>query len=890
VDSSDKTTQITGRSRIGKYDIIDVLGRGGMGVVYRGIDKHIGREVAIKTLTQGFAGDPGMLARFYDEARKTGRLKHPNIVTVYELGDDNGVPYIVMERVEGNPLDRLIQSNAPLSMADRVKIVEEVCSALGYAHRNNVIHRDVKPANIFVQPDGSAKLLDFGIARLEKRGQDVGLTRKGDIIGTVPYMAPERIRNEEVDGRSDIFAAGVVLYQLVTGQLPFNGEDYVLTQKILNEPYPPLNSTRQGYPASLELVIDRSLAKSRDDRYATAEEMAADLSASVSELQQEQVIELLPEAQRYMEVQEFTRARAVLQQLLKIDNKHTGARQLLSEIQRHFTQRQREERIQQIRQQAEDALSQKQFDQGLSVLDDGLLIDASYPELVQLREKVQKQKEKQDRVNDFLRQAESARRKRDYKAAIASARKALKVDKSNSKVIALCNLLTKEAEQAQVQMQAKALLDSARIELGARRYNEAIELLRELEQLDSTNPELPLLLGDAKAGQEQARRKELILQLEEEIVLATSYEQLQLAALSIQKAMATMPAESALFQLNAQVDRQIREHENRRLVDDTVQACRDLSSREALALVLQARQRVPGDERLLSLEALLDERSRQQTVEDRRAEQLLRAREALNSSQYSDAIQILESCQADSTAAVEVLSLLDFARQEEAEQRRQELLRSNVGQAQSLIRDAAYDEAIIFLEAALQQTDDTALHLLLDQASAARESLRQQIEAGLASADKLVQAGKHAEAIELLQAQPSAQRSVRAQAALAALQEELQQAVFRMAGRAYAVLETDLPAGEAVIRRAAAASGKSFLARSLADAFRSRGQVFADRMIADTIDKCTLMLRNHDREAAGELLQSVSGIVDYASPQARTEWQRIQRKSGEGRLLSRLRS
>jgi ribosomal protein L22 len=382
----------------------------------------------------------------------------------------------------------------------------------------------------------------------------------------------------------------------------------------------------------------------------------------------------------------------------------------------------------------------------------------------------------------------------------------------------------------------------------------------------------------------------LIDQLGEEIALATSYEQLQQAALSLQKAMAAMPTEPALFHLNAQVDRQIREHENRRLVDDTVQACRDLSSREALALVRQARQRVPGDERLLSLEALLDERSRQQTVEERRAEQLSRAREALNSARYSEAIQILEACESDGTAPVEVRSLLDFARQEEAEQRRQELLRKNLSQAQSLIRDAAYDEAITFLEATLRQTDDTAMHLLLDQATAARETFHQQMQAGLASAEKLAQAGKHAEAIQLLQTQPAAQRSVRVQVALAALQEELQQAVFRMIGRAYGILETDIPAGEAVIRRVAAASGNSPLARSLADSFRSRGQVFADRLVADVIDKCKLMFRNHEREAAGNLLQSVSGLIDYASPKVKADWQQNQRKSGEGSLLSRLRT
>jgi serine/threonine protein kinase len=137
--------------RIGKYDILEELGRGGMGVVYRAIDRQIGREVAVKTLTQNIAGDREMLARFYEEGRKTGRLNHPHIVTVYDLGEDNGVPYIVMERVEGDPLDKLIARDVQLSMMDRLRIVEETCSALGYAHSNNVIHRDVKPANIFVQ-------------------------------------------------------------------------------------------------------------------------------------------------------------------------------------------------------------------------------------------------------------------------------------------------------------------------------------------------------------------------------------------------------------------------------------------------------------------------------------------------------------------------------------------------------------------------------------------------------------------------------------------------------------------------------------------------------------------------------------------------------------------
>jgi serine/threonine-protein kinase len=887
---SPENAQFGDVTRIGKYDVIDVLGRGGMGVVYRGIDRQIGREVAIKTLTQGFMGDPGMLARFYEEGRRTGRLKHPNIVTVYDLGDDNGTPYIVMECVEGDPLDKLIRTGAQLSMADRLGVMEEVCSALGYAHRNNVIHRDVKPANIFVQPDGTAKLLDFGIARLEKREQDMNLTRTGHLIGTVPYMAPERLRNETVDGRSDIFAAGVVLYQLIAGQLPFTGSDNVLMQKIMSEEPPALSSIRADCPAFLQGIIDRALAKSPDDRYPAAEEMAADLAAAIAELQQEQVLELLPEAKRLFEAQEFTRARGVLHQLLKIDSKHAEARALLGEIQRHFTERQREERIQQIRQQAEDAMENNRFDQSLSVLDSGLELDSQHPELVKLREKAQREKEKQDKINEFVRQAENARRKGDYKAAIAAAQKALKVDKTNSRIVALCGVLSKEAEQAQRLAQAKVLLDSARGEIGFRRYNEAIELLKQAELIDPTNPELPLLLGDANSGLEQVRRREVIAKLESEVTLATSFEQLQRVAQSIQEAMASMPSESALFRLNAQVERQIKEHEDRRMVDETVQACRDLHPREALELVRKARRRLPGDERLLSMESLLAERFRQATVEDRRAEYLSRAREALKNSLYADAVSILEMCHAEGIATSEILSLLDFARNLESEQRLQAQLRAKLDRAQSLMDEAAFDDAVRFLEDAIQQTDDTALHLMLDQAAAGRESLRQQLEAALASAGALSQAGKAEEALQFLLKQPAAiRRAARVQSSVEALDDECRQAMFRTVGRAYAVIESDLPAGEAVMRRAVAASADSPLFAAVASAFRARGREVADRTISDAVQRSRNLIREHNREAAGQLLQSIAAVVDFGSPDLRQEWQTAQRKASQTSLISRLR-
>jgi serine/threonine-protein kinase len=877
-------------TQIGKYDIIDVLGRGGMGVVYRGIDKQIGREVAIKTLTEGYMRDPGMLARFYEEARRTGRLKHPNIVTVYDLGDDHGTPYIVMECIEGEPLDKMIRSGASLSMADRLGIMEEVCSALGYAHRNHVIHRDVKPANIFVQPDGTAKLLDFGIARLEKRDQDQSMTRTGNIIGTVPYMAPERLLNQTVDGRSDIFATGVVLFQLLTGEMPFTGEDTALMQKILNEPHPSLSSIDKKLPASLEMIVDRALAKNPDDRYSTAEEMASDLTAAIAELQNEQIGELVTEARRLVDETEFTRARSVLHRVLRIDSKHGEARRLLGEIQAHLTQRQRDERVQQIRRQAEDAIAGNQFDQGLLAVESGLELDAANPELMKLQAKARKEKERQNRLNELQRQVDSARRKGDLKGAIQAAEEARKADQTNPRIVALCNSLAKEAELAQKHAQAKVLLGSARGEINFRRYSEAIDLLKQVEQLDPTNPEIPLLRKDANSGMEQARRREAIAQLEEEVATASTLEQLQKAARSIKDAMASLPSEAALFRLNAQVDRQIKEQENRQAVEELIQACRDLEPREALDLVRKARQRMPEEERLISLEALLADRFRLQAVEERQGDYLSRARDALKGGRYADAVRILEACQAEGIAAGETLSLLEFARNEEAAHRRQSELRTNLAHAQMLIADEAFEEAIEFLEGAIRQRDDAALHLLLDQASSGRASLHRQIEAALSSARNLLQDGQLPEAIQLLAMQaPAVQRAPRVRMALAALEEERQQALFRFVGRSYTALETDIPAGDAVMRCVEAVTSESTVFVAMASAFRSREQSFADRIIAEVTRRAKALLREKNKEDAGQALQSVAGLVDYGTAPLKTDWLRTREKVVKNGLGSRLR-
>lgn len=798
------------------------------------------------------------------------------------------MPYIVMECVKGRPLDKIITSREPMALSDKLRIIEETCSALGYAHQNHVIHRDVKPANIFVLGDGKAKLLDFGIARLEK--QDAGHTRAGNLIGTIPYMAPERLRGAALDGRSDIFAAGVVLYQLVAGQLPFTGVDTVLMQKILQERHPAMADLGVDCPPALEAIIDRALAKDPDDRFSSAEEMAVELSTITAELRKGEVEELFTQAKDLVQADQLAQARTLLNQVMRIDNKHAGAKELLTHIQVQFTQRKREMTAQQIRQQAEEAFASKRYDQCLAVLEGGSELFTTFPELALLRDKAQKEREKQGRVNELLNQAEAARRRGNFKVALTQAEKARKIDKTNPRIIGLCNQLTAEAGQAERHAQAKVLLTAARTEFNARRFTEAVEILKQVEEVDPTNPELPILLGDARTAMEQARRREVIARLEGEVSQASGIEQLQQVASSIQGAIAEMPTESALFRLNAQVERLVREHENRRLVEETVLACKELSPREALDRVRKAQAAIPGEERLMNLEAMLLERLRLQSVDERRADYLKSARDAMGQKQFSEAIRMLELCEAEGIASPEILAMLDFARTEDREHQRLERLRNDLAHAQALIADSAFDDAIAFLEEALKKDNDQAFRMLVDQAKVASKAFAQQIDAALGSAGNLVRGGKLDKAADFLSQQPApVQRSPRMQAMLHTIEDERRQAVFRTMGRAYGALATDMAHGEQVLNTAAKASWDGELSSRMTESFRSRQREFADSAVAEALRTARALLRDRNKDGAEKRLVSVSSTLPFASQSVREEWEAVRRKATGSGIIARLR-
>jgi serine/threonine-protein kinase len=260
---------------VGRYEITGELGRGAMGVVYKALDPTIGRTVALKTMRLDVHGLDAqeMVRRFQNEARAAGVLNHPNIVTIYDAGEQDGIFYIAMEFIEGTTLHELLAEKRVLATEEVLQLTRQICRGLDYAHSNGIVHRDIKPANIMITGNGTVKIMDFGIA---KSGGQV--TNTGQVMGTPNYMAPEQVKGRQLDGRSDLFSLGVILYEMLTGEKPFVGQNVTtIIYKIVNEnPITPRDLDVTVHPG-LSAIVTKALAKAPDDRYQTGADLVRDL-------------------------------------------------------------------------------------------------------------------------------------------------------------------------------------------------------------------------------------------------------------------------------------------------------------------------------------------------------------------------------------------------------------------------------------------------------------------------------------------------------------------------------------------------------------------------------------------------------------------------------------
>ena len=267
--------------RLGRFQISRRLGVGGMGAVYLGLDPDLEREVAIKVLTAAVCSDPAALTRFRAEAQAAGNLNHPNVVAVYEIGDDQGFPYIVMEYVPNGSVIDLLRRESPLDLVAATRIMIDASRGIAAAHAKGLIHRDIKPANLMVSSDHVIKVADFGLARAHHRSADANVTQQGQILGTPYFMSPEQCQGGDLDARSDLYALGATYFKLLTGVSPYQhaSSTMAILAAHINEAPPDPKQLNANVPAPCVRIIHRLLAKSRDDRYPSAELLLADLEA-----------------------------------------------------------------------------------------------------------------------------------------------------------------------------------------------------------------------------------------------------------------------------------------------------------------------------------------------------------------------------------------------------------------------------------------------------------------------------------------------------------------------------------------------------------------------------------------------------------------------------------
>jgi serine/threonine-protein kinase len=674
--------------RLGKYEIHAELGRGGFGTVFRAFDPTVGRLVAIKVLMSEAGKD--LVTRFRTEATAAGNLRHENIVTIYEFGDEKGVAFIAMEYLEGEDLQQVLASGKPLTLLEKISIMTQAAAGLDCAHRNGVVHRDVKPANIRLLPDGRIKIMDFGIARLVRDAGVARLTRRGHLLGTLLYMAPEQLMGSDTDALSDIFAYGVTFYELLTGRHPFQADDpRSVFYKITSEDPELIHDLAPDCPEMLDQVIRRALHKDRELRYQTLRDLRVDIEPVLIALRKERAASLATDAHRLADDRSFEQALALLNEAIDLDSANNAARQLRNSVQTELRRRLVRPRIESLLLKSDRFLEEGNHNEAIQALEAALQLESQDPELqARLREAQQRR----DQTRESRRLVGEAR------ADFAQGSLALALHKVSEALA-----LNPKSDDAQ------SLLDLVRLELNKRerqqRLNETLRRARELLLLGSLNEAFGVM--DTLEADDRDSPEALEL----------------LARIETQKS-----------------DLERRE----RLAEELAAADGLLDGGEfirAVQMLQRLRSEFPDEPRVGRLLSLAQQKAaafeRAQAIERIQAEVLTCA----EAKQFDDAVALLKSAMEGYPDDAGLLRLRDTVNLARSAWERQQAVEQTVRRCEVLADEDRFDEALVALCGTRQEyPDDTVLERLERRLETDRDKFRraQAILSALQSANRLI--------------------------------------------------------------------------------------------------------------------------------------------------------
>jgi hypothetical protein len=740
--------------RIGRYEIRRELGRGGFGRVYAAFDPTVARIVAIKTLTA--VGAPDLLARFRNEAATAGQLRHRNIVTIYDFGEHEGSPFLVMELLDGEDLQSVITNRRELSIYDKVRILWEVADGLQHAHTNGIVHRDIKPANIMLLTDRGIKLLDFGIALVAQAAMS-RITPQGNLIGTYRYMAPEQFRGDSPDSLADIFSYGIVSYELLTGVYPFHAADAAAVMyRIVNSDPPPLREHFPDCPAGLETIVLRILAKDRNTRYQTLDDVKFDLEPMLLDLRRQRAAAVLAEAQTRFSSGDMEAAQGLVWEALELDRGSLAARRLRDQIQQAIQRRAIRPKVAALIDTAEKRLSQRQFDQAIHDLESALRLDSTSSEVRQKLQTARACREHFRRSEQHADQAKRAFRERNLTGALEHANEALVADPQNVAAAALVDDIRAELDRRERSRRLLDLLAKAKGMCLVQSYDEAIDLLESADGELSEASELGEMLVRVKADRLAHQREVRLLAEMNAAKEMLRRREFEAAATRLDTLKADFPQtaevqdllEYALDQVQCQRNSEAAGH----LIDEARKLTEGCQFAAAMELLERGLDRYPGQP---GIRQSIQSVTRQKAAADKRRSRedaLVSGRHLRDKGRFSEAIEILNVYAGRYGSDDAVRELLgQLAVQAESEKRQQSIRKLSADITQAL-REQRVETASHMAQSALAEyPGDPELAAMLGQihAQAAHQKRVREIEMLARDIAGLVAARRFSRAVEV---------------------------------------------------------------------------------------------------------------------------------------------
>jgi serine/threonine-protein kinase len=690
--------------RIGKYEILCELGAGGFGRVYRAQDPAVRRHVAIKVLNRMAEADR---IRFRNEAAAAGLLHHKNIVTIYELGEHQGQPYIAMEYLEGQDLQKILRSKRELTLLEKVSIIAQVAEGLHCAHERGIVHRDVKPANIMVLDDGRVKIMDFGIARLTYDPAS-RLTSEGDLLGTVGYMSPEQLSgNREINAQCDIFALGVIVYELIGQKHPFAGNDmWVAIRRILQEDPPSLRPKLPVSAMVIDRIVQRALQKERELRYQSLKDLMLDLSPALIELKRERAAELVQRAQNENRSDPSNSALAYLREALDLDPTNISARQLLESIQTTQQRLAIRPKVESLLQAAADAMSERKFSQAVTLLESASRLDRTDQVLAERLARARTALDLNRRTANLLSDARNALDRGDLPTAFRAASAALRSDPEDPEANELLESVQAKLQANERQRRLQEGLAKSR---GLLLLNDVVNALDVLESLNAEfpgNEDLIQLLNQARGQKEELERMQQLRETVENAQGLLRHEDLEPAIGLLKKFSEDRPDDHELRELLAYAEQEFavakRKGSIDRAIEAALQAKHEQRYDEAATLLEEALGSYPEDAALLKA---LDSVVVAQNAQERSramAEGIARCGEHAEQERFFEALGIADELLRKYPGESQLVSLSQDLRKRIAEREQQQGVRNAMDSAESMLKAGRLDSAGAVLQQACE--------------------------------------------------------------------------------------------------------------------------------------------------------------------------------------------